>query len=167
MSIDGADCDLNDIAQANYGQNGQNGDSDVQSLIRWKGSPAVILTDGVTGRWVSEGEISDLETLAAEGRVSLADRDSVRVVGRQELRGQIVGPRPAEWGPDPVVTDVAAAVAALPVGTLDASAVERIAAAVIARPDQPLSEAPVLVVLWSQSWAGGVTGAGRPWTSRR
>lgn len=95
------------------------GDHDVKTLVRYSGDPsgAVFLTDFVTAKWIrSEAELNDYLTLAAEGSLPLARgagagwEGPVRVLGRRELIGAIVGPVPAGWGdrvvvPVPVVED--------------------------------------------------------------
>jgi hypothetical protein len=76
------------------------GDDDMKMLARFKEdtSGAVFLTDGVTARWVkSEEELADLQTLHTEGALPLAYNGTVRVLGRRELIGVIVGDVPAWW----------------------------------------------------------------------
>lgn len=71
-------------------------DDDMKFLVRHADSPAVFLTDGITARLVaSEEELADVRTLHHEGLVPLADGGEVRVVGRRELVGRIVGTVPA------------------------------------------------------------------------
>jgi hypothetical protein len=73
-------------------------DGDVRSLMRHRDSPHVFLTDSLCARWItSEEEIADLRALSREGTFSLGFDGRVRVVGRRELVGRIIGPVPAGW----------------------------------------------------------------------
>lgn len=89
----------------------QTGDDDMKALVRYSGDQAgaVFLTDFVTAKWVrSEAEIGDYQTLHGEGALPLAYGGTVRVLGRRELVGCIVGDVPPGWedrrvvGPVPV-----------------------------------------------------------------
>jgi hypothetical protein len=74
------------------------GDDDMRALIKFSGSPAVFLTDGVTARWVgSPAELADIQTLSREGTLPLGNHGEVRIVGRRELVGRIIGPVPDGW----------------------------------------------------------------------
>jgi lysozyme len=115
---------------------------DMQSFMRWTGSNAVVLSDGITARWVrSEGEMADIRTLAAEGTISLGYDGGVRIVGNRDLCGQIVGERPAEWGDNPIVGVIEDAMARVATVQMDDAAIAAIAAAVVARPEVPLGDA--------------------------
>jgi len=79
------------------------GIDEMQSLVRWIGSNAVMLTNGINARWVTtEDEMNGLRALLGD----------VRVVDTKEPCGQIVGPRPIEWGHDPAEESRVAAMAA-------------------------------------------------------
>lgn len=82
------------------------GDDDMKALVRYTGDPtgAVFLTDFVTAKWVkSQDELADYVNLAAEGTLPLAHgagagwEGPVRVLGRRELVGEIVGDVPKWW----------------------------------------------------------------------
>jgi len=73
-------------------------DREMRTLMRYKGSPHVFLTDGLIARWIrNEAEIADLRTLGADGSIRLGNGGQVRIVTREELIGRIIGPVPAEW----------------------------------------------------------------------
>jgi hypothetical protein len=121
---------------------GTEGDNEMQSFIRWTGSNAVVLSDGITARWVrSEGEMADIRTLASEGTINLGYNGNVRLVGNRDLCGQIIGERPAEWGDNPIIGVINDALARVATVQLDDAAIAEIAAAVVARPDVPLGDA--------------------------
>ncbi len=70
----------------------------VNSLMRFDRKPEVFLTDGVTARWVtSEAEVADLQWLAKDGTINLGYSGRIRIVGRRELVGRIVGKVPQGW----------------------------------------------------------------------
>lgn len=69
---------------------------DMHCLMRWIGSGAVFLTDGVTARHIaSEEELADVQYLHRDGTLPLGNQGEIRVVGRIELLGLIAGNMPA------------------------------------------------------------------------
>lgn len=85
-------------AQRQLGITADGEDDDVRSLMRYRDSPHVFLTDGVFARWIaSEDEVADLRTLSGEGTIRLGYNGQIRVVTRRELVGRIVGRVPSGW----------------------------------------------------------------------
>jgi hypothetical protein len=122
-------------------------DDDMRSLMRYRDTPQVFLTDGLFARWVtSEAEIGDLRTLSSEGTIRLGYDGKVRVVTRRELVGRIIGRVPAGWedlavesGDHLAMTDAQVAAIAAEAATVLGTRVEdleeqiaRITAAVVA-----------------------------------
>jgi hypothetical protein len=123
-------------------------DREMRTLMRYKGSPHVFLTDGLIARWIrNEAEIGDLRTLGADGSIRLGNGGQVRIVTREELIGRIIGPVPAGWeeyaynttmGAEPLTSaqldQIATRVAALIGNRLDevGSSVDQVVAALVA-----------------------------------
>lgn len=74
------------------------GDDDMPFLIQHNASTAVFLSDGITARWLTQEDYTDItKSLYPEGTIKLGFNGKIRIVGNRNLIGRILGPCPEDF----------------------------------------------------------------------